>query len=60
MKKKNKTVQLVVILILIFSLMLLSVCLSIYMISDVETENPELFSEAEAEKNVDINMTQVS
>ena len=60
MKKKNKTAQLVVILILIFSLMLLSVCLSIYMVSDSEMENVGLNSVVEGEKIADANVTQVS
>ena len=59
MKKKNKTAQLIVILILIFSLMLLSVCFSIYMASDSETENAEFFSAAE-EETISTELTQVS
>ena len=60
MRKKNKTAQLVVILILIFSLLLLSVCLSIYVAIDSETENEGLFSVAEEGENGNTGMTQVS
>ena len=54
MKRKNKTTQLIVVLILIFSLILLSICIAIYAAGDIGTEGTEPYPE-ETE-----NMTQMS
>lgn len=72
MKKKNKTTQLIVVLILIFSLILLSICIAIYAAGDIgtegtgpypeETENMTQMSETEPDKESENteNMTQMS
>ena len=71
MKKKNKTTQLIVVLILIFSLILLSICIAIYAAGDIgtegtgpypeETENMTQMSETEPDKESENteNMTQI-
>lgn len=67
MKKRNRAVQLIVVIILMLSLMVLSVCLAVYVASDSEIENmtqvseeAETFSEEEGKENTAENMTQVS
>lgn len=67
MKKRNRAVQLVVLIILILSLILLSVCLAVYVASDSETrditqmsDEAEPFTEEESRENADENMTQMS
>lgn len=44
-KRKNKAVQLVVVIILMLSLMLLSVCIAMYAARDGEDSNMTLMSE---------------
>lgn len=67
MKKRNRAVQLIVVIILMLSLMVLSVCLAVYVASDSEIENmtqmseeAEMFSEEQRKENKIKNMTQVS
>lgn len=66
MKKKNRMVQLLLVMILICLLLLLSVCLAVYVADDSEesmtqmTEQTEIFSEEKVETDTAGSLTQVS